>query len=1033
MATYDLAYPGAAIDAILNTAYYLQEAGYIFRGSASDYAGTPSKREWVIAPAGFTGYGISSPVPQGSIGICLYNGTSWVGKIINVATIDSTPTQNSGNAVSSGGAYAAINQLSANVTEALENLTFTDTTPSAFQDEYINFKVSTTEGGVERILTYLTILAATTEKAGLMSAEDKAKVDSFLTGIRSMQFVDATTSAEQSIKLVEQLKWTVGGVQEVIDSITLLAATSSKAGLLSASDKAYIDALPAALANLSNSISAALALMEPLVGYYVCDTAAAAAAKVVSATGYKLTTGGNIRIKMANANTADSVTLNINSTGEKSIYYKGQQVSSTNSWKAGEVVIVYYDGEKFVCDNTGGMGEDEAIVISDALNELKANEENTMDVDEAFVISTALNDLHQQIEEGGGGGGGSSAFAVSGEVTIANSERITVVGSSFGTGSFNLAGKSWSAKLALFSDYQFENISFDGFNYISILRYLRLGQLSFRGRYALLCNNENNGGTMAARLRSLQNIATWMKTFGAEPILATSYPDLPYQSALWKEYADRNNHMFWDVAKYCSQILNAKNAAWDGARHLATRNSQMVTDGYMPYMLAMERPRQSIKVFRIRSFVDYTNLDDLMFMDNGKRAEMFMELFFGTACNTTPSSVDNINACTNAGLANEYRSLQGSGVLFSAPFLISAVIPVNASDLEMLSLNMSAGKAVKVYVMNRKKDPFPYGGNYTRFSVSNEVSTPSQGAVYSTGGTNYTVVSVVYGENGYYCTIYCSPEISSAMGAGTLTKVSGDGASSIPFALAEQSSLSGDDVAFTDTVGHWEEITASGGLYSISGTLLKNCVEIDTIHFLVIPQDTDCLISNIAVKYGGKAIKPAATRRYFKFENSDFYDTDELVQEPTFGTVGTTQTVWKDDAGDAVTSEADYEGKYPAGSSVIVVDDSTAIRQTIPSTSLPNGRYVLQVVSRYFPPIYTNGSGNQITPDSFDYETLNVTVGSDLTQNNSNATLVDRVGTYWKISQFEIDLYNNENITIRVSAGAKGLEVCKVSLKRKGY
>ena len=243
MATYDLAYPGAAIDAILNTAYFLQEAGYIFQGSASEYSGTPSKRVWLIAPAGSTGFGLSSAVPQGSFGICLYNGTSWVGKIINVATIDSAPTQNSGNAVSSGGAYAAINQLSASVTEALENLTFTDTTPSAFQDEYINMKVSTTEGGVERILTYLTILAATTSKAGLLSAADKVKIDSFLTNLRSLTFADTTASADQGTKITETLKATIGGVQEVIDSITLLAATSSKAGLLSAADKAKIDAL----------------------------------------------------------------------------------------------------------------------------------------------------------------------------------------------------------------------------------------------------------------------------------------------------------------------------------------------------------------------------------------------------------------------------------------------------------------------------------------------------------------------------------------------------------------------------------------------------------------------------------------------------------------------------------------------------------------------------------------------------------------------------------------------------------------------
>jgi hypothetical protein len=207
---------------------------------------------------------------------------------------------------------------------------------------------------VYQTVTHLNILAATTSKAGLMSAEDKAKVDSFLTGIRSMQFVDATSSSEQAIKLVEQLKWTVGGVQEVIDSITLLAATSSKAGLLSASDKAYIDALPATLTSLSNSISGALALMQSLVGYYVCDTAAGTAAKTVDATGYSLTNGGCIRIKMNNANTSNNVTLNINSTGAKALYYDGAQASSSNSWEAGEVLEVYYDGTQYQCASGGG-------------------------------------------------------------------------------------------------------------------------------------------------------------------------------------------------------------------------------------------------------------------------------------------------------------------------------------------------------------------------------------------------------------------------------------------------------------------------------------------------------------------------------------------------------------------------------------------------------------------------------------------------------------------------------------------------------
>ena len=354
MATYDLAYPGAAIDAILNTAYFLQEAGYIFQGFASEYSGTPSKRVWLIAPAGFTGLGLSSAVPQGSFGICLYNGTAWVGKVINVLTLDSAPTRNSQNGVTSGGVAATLDEIAGGIMETFASLLFDDETASADLRTKLSYAVKFSVSDVYQTVTHLNILAATTSKAGLMSAEDKAKVDSFLTGIRSMQFVDATSSSEQAIKLVEQLKWTVGGVQEVIDSITLLAATSSKAGLLSASDKAYIDALPATLTSLSNSISGALALMQSLVGYYVCDTAAGTAAKTVAATGYSLTNGGCIRIKMANANTAANVTLNINSTGAKSLYYDGAQASATNTWEAGEVLEVYYDGTQYQCASGGG-------------------------------------------------------------------------------------------------------------------------------------------------------------------------------------------------------------------------------------------------------------------------------------------------------------------------------------------------------------------------------------------------------------------------------------------------------------------------------------------------------------------------------------------------------------------------------------------------------------------------------------------------------------------------------------------------------
>ena len=117
------------------------------------------------------------------------------------------------------------------------------------------------------MLTTLTLASATVAAAGLMSAEDKQKVDRMITDFRSLSFSDTTAVADQATKIVQTLSATLGENPEAITTFTLLAATASKAGLLSAADKAYIDALPATLTSLSNSISGALALMQSMMGY----------------------------------------------------------------------------------------------------------------------------------------------------------------------------------------------------------------------------------------------------------------------------------------------------------------------------------------------------------------------------------------------------------------------------------------------------------------------------------------------------------------------------------------------------------------------------------------------------------------------------------------------------------------------------------------------------------------------------------------------------------------------------------------------
>lgn len=95
---------------------------------------------------------------------------------------------------------------------------------------------------------------------------------------------------------------------------------------------------------------------EGVVGlpYGVCSTAAGTAAKTVTTTSAKfsLATGAIVAVKFTNANTNAAPTLNINSTGAKSIKRAGTTAISTSvtnpAWVAGAVVIFIYDGTNWI-------------------------------------------------------------------------------------------------------------------------------------------------------------------------------------------------------------------------------------------------------------------------------------------------------------------------------------------------------------------------------------------------------------------------------------------------------------------------------------------------------------------------------------------------------------------------------------------------------------------------------------------------------------------------------------------------------------
>ena len=80
-------------------------------------------------------------------------------------------------------------------------------------------------------------------------------------------------------------------------------------------------------------------------GYATCSTAAATAAKTASLTDYVLEKGGVVAVKFTNAVPANA-TLNINSKGAKSIYFKGSAITA-NIISGGDTATFIYDGTRY--------------------------------------------------------------------------------------------------------------------------------------------------------------------------------------------------------------------------------------------------------------------------------------------------------------------------------------------------------------------------------------------------------------------------------------------------------------------------------------------------------------------------------------------------------------------------------------------------------------------------------------------------------------------------------------------------------------
>jgi hypothetical protein len=648
---------------------------------------------------------------------------------------------------------------------------------------------------------------------------------------------------------------------------------------------------------------------------------------------------------------------------------------------------------------------------------------NNIDSPTITVINNSITDIIHRLDN----------LNVEHTLNVQNSDKIAIIGDSYTQSGYCVKGKSYIQKLSLFSDYVWSNFGVSGDTYAGRMEAIRTnakanGNIAFVDqaiKYAMLCCYTNDVKYMSVDdyITCTKQICMLLQGIGVSPIVCTEYHTgntatlkTAVRSSL-KNLADNYNLQFYDIASIVDLIIgNSKYGPFWGGSHPGTRSNAIESDNYEKYLSALERPMKSLKLFRARNN-SYESLDEYMFHSNENRAEIFKEIIVGAQDLTSAANVDNCTSAAQTKTNSEYQLLASkSAVAFNEVSLLSAVLSTDKNHLGSLILNIAhTSESLRVYVKNTLASPYPVPTKYSSFQVEFDTE-PSIDSTYKCeeDNTTYTVKAVVTGGDGAK-NILCLPFVASpSSNSGTLTKLSGTGDSTIAYSHRER----GMDVDSIndDTIGHWSEVTAEAdGSYNLGNK--PNCVDIDRVDILLVSESA-YIITDVKLTYTGEE-KDTHKGKEFVFETNLYNSNEELLPSNTFGTIGVLDTNWN------VTPTNTYEGTngtnvFPVGCSSKVNIDSTN-KLSCNVTASKTGNAVMEVWCRYFPDVYTNGSGNQITEDSYDY--------SDLIVNLNTVSMRERVNTHWKMVRFPVYLIaGTQAVEI---ASNKGLEIAYVSLKYK--
>lgn len=304
-----------------------------------------------------------------------------------------------------------------------------------------------------------------------------------------------------------------------------------------------------------------------------------------------------------------------------------------------------------------------------------------------------------------------------GSITLSDVDKIAIVGNSYNDGGGWLLGKSNACLVSSLCEYNVANFSEGGRTAAQIAANITTAAIRYgatfaahkatRAIYMETTNSKAASGgnqTDAAYYADVQTVLDVLKANGASPIIASEWggtiaPTVDGEQRNvrgLRALADANGIPFFDVTSKSRTMSPGFYAPWWKSNHPVTRNTWMVINGYLRGIRQhLPRPRQSMKLFRVRGTTTVSSNADLLFRTLQERHRKFREIYIG---HLALSEAQKVNYDTATGLYDgtvtqndEYIALNaGTATSFGERALIDCVLPVTGAKGVKLTISDTA-------------------------------------------------------------------------------------------------------------------------------------------------------------------------------------------------------------------------------------------------------------------------------------------------------------------------------------------------------